>query len=197
MKKVLYLEDSVTSQLLMRKYLDGLCHLVTVVDLRSGMSALRHEAFDLLLSDFLLPDGDATAFIHHVRREEATRNLPIIVVSSSMDEALIDRVLKAGANEALSKPLNLPQLRGLVECMLTTPYVRKNEGSVTGVNCFQWATKDAVIQYCHELDLKLSGPTQEDVSLLMAAALTERAAQGAALGFAYQETVVTHTLRRC
>ena len=196
MKKVLYLEDSATSQLLMRRYLSGLCELVTAAELRVGAAMLQEQTFDLLISDFLFPDGDTTGLIHQVRRAEGTKDLPIIVVSSSMDEALMDRVLKAGANEALRKPLDAQQIRALVERMLTAPYVRKAEGSVTGVNCFQWATKEAVFQFCHELDLTLSGRTQDEVSRLMAAALKERAAQGAALGFAYQETVITHTLRR-
>jgi len=196
MKKVLYVEDSVTSQMLMRRYLSGVCELLTASDRKTGATMLREQTFDLLIADFLFPDGDTTNLIHQVRRTEATKDMPVIVVSSSMDEALVDRVLKAGANDAMRKPLDACQIRTLVERMLAAPYRRKTEGGITGVNCFQWATKDAVFQFCQELDLTLSAPTEEEVSRRMIAALTERVAQGAALGFTYQETVITHTLRR-
>ena len=196
MKKVLYVEDSVTSQKLMRRFLSGVCELETATELKVGSALVREKTYDLLILDFLFPDGDSMPLLHQARGAAATKTTPIIVVSSSMDELLVDRVLKAGANDALRKPFEAYRIRALVERMLTAPYMRPSQTSMVSVNCFQWATKDAVYQYCHELDLTLSAPSEAEVSRLMAAALQERVTRGAALGFAYQEIVVTHTLRQ-
>ena len=96
MKQVLYVEDSATSQLLMRKYLAGMCELTITPSLRTATTLLAERSFYLLISDFLFPEGDAIDLIQLTRKAESSKVMPIIVVSGSMDGALLSRVLKAG-----------------------------------------------------------------------------------------------------
>lgn len=195
MKQVLYVEDSATSQLLMRKYLAGICELTITPSLRMAMSMLGERTFDLLISDFLFPEGDALDLLLFVRRTEATKAMPIIVVSSSMDGALLSRVLKAGANEGMSKPLPTAEFRAVVTRMLETPYVRSLERAVCGVTCFQWAARGTISQFCPELNLMISGPTKDDVSKRMLEVLKDKLAQGVDLGYTNHEVVVTHVVQ--
>jgi len=194
MKKVLYVEDSATSQLLMRKYLEGMCELTITPSLHTAEDLLTERSFDVLITDFLFPGGDAMDLIRHVRKTEATRALPIVVISSSMDGALLSRVLKTGANEGLSKPLVLAEFRAVVSRMFEAPYVHSLEHSVCSVPCFQWITHDAVFQFCPELNLTVSGPTKDAVTRQMVTALQDRLAQGVDLGYTNHEEVVTHVL---
>jgi len=195
MKQVLYVEDSATSQLLMRKYLASICELTITPSLRMAVSLVAEHKFDLLISDFLFPEGDALDLLQHVRRSEATKAMPIVVVSSSMDGALLSRVLKAGANEGLSKPLATAEFRSVVTRMLEEPYVRSMESAICSVSCFQWATRGAISQFCPELNLTVTGPTKEDVSARMLAALKEKLGQGIDLGYTNHEMVVTHVVQ--
>lgn len=171
MKQVLYVEDSATSQLLMRKYLAGICELTITPSLRMAVSLLGERQFDLLISDFLFPEGDALDLIQQARKTDALKAMPIIVISSSMDGALLSRVLKAGANEGLSKPLNTAEFRNVVTRMLNEPYVRSMERAISSVTCFQWASRGVIFQYCPELNLTVSGQTKDEVSRQMQAAL--------------------------
>jgi CheY-like chemotaxis protein len=195
MKQVLYVEDSATSQLLMRKYLAGICDLTITPSLRMAVSLLAERQFDLLISDFLFPEGDALDLIQQARKTEALKAMPVIVISSSMDGALLSRVLKAGANEGLSKPLNTAEFRMVVTRMLSDPYVRSMEKTICSVTCFQWVTRGVVSQYCPELNLTLTGATKEEVTKQMQAALQLRLAQGAELGFTNHESLVTHVVQ--
>lgn len=195
MKQVLYVEDSATSQLLMRKYLAGVCELTITPSLRMALSLLAERSFDLLISDFLFPEGDALDLIQHAKRTEATKQMPVVVVSSSMDGALLSRVLKAGANEGMSKPLSTAEFRSVVMRMLDAPYVRSLEHAICSVACFQWATRGTVSQFCPELNLTITGPTKEDVTKRMLAALQERMAQGVDFGYTNHETVVSHVVQ--
>src|SRR5882757_2446492 len=192
MKQVLYVEDSATSQLLMRKYLVGLCDLTITPSLRMAISLLAERHFDLLISDFLFPEGDALDLIHHVRRTETLKDMPVIVISSSLDGTLLSRVLKAGANEGMSKPLNTAEFRAIVTRMLTLPYVRSLDHALTGVSCFQWVSRGTVSQFCPELNLLLTGPSKDDVAKRMLGAIQERLAQGTELGYTSHEAIVTH-----
>ena len=195
MKQVLYVEDSATSQLLMRKYLAGLCELTVTPSLRTAVSLVTERKFDLLVSDFLFPEGDALDLMQLVRNTEATKMMPIVVVSSSMDGALLSRVLKAGANEGMSKPLATAEFRAVVMRMLEAPYVRSLDHAICSVACFQWVSRGTFSQFCPELNLTLSGPTREDVSKRMLAALQERLALGDDFGYTAHEAVVTHVVQ--
>jgi CheY-like chemotaxis protein len=195
MKQVLYVEDSATSQLLMRKYLAGICELTITPSLRMAASLLVERSFDLLVSDFLFPESDALDLMQQVRKAEATKAMPIVVVSSSMDGALLSRVLKAGANEGMSKPLTTAEFRSVVMRMLEAPYVRSLEHAICSVTCFQWAARGTISQFCPELNLTITGPTKDDVSKRMLMALQERLAQGVDLGYTNHEMVVTHVVQ--
>jgi len=195
MKQVLYVEDSATSQLLMRKYVAGMCELTITPSLRMAMSLLSERKFDLLISDFIFPEGDALDLIQLSRKSEATKDMPIIVISGSMDGALLSRVLKAGANEGLSKPLATDEFRAVVTRMMSDPYVRSMERAICSVTCFQWAVRGSVSQYCPELNLLFTAATKDEVSKQMLAALQERLTQGADVGYTNHEMVVTHVVQ--
>lgn len=195
MKQVLYVEDSATSQLLMRKYVTGMCELTITPSLRMALSLLTERKFDLLIADFLFPEGDALDLIQYLRKAEETKDMPIIVISGSMDGALLSRVLKAGANEGLSKPLATNEFRAVVTRMMTEPYVRSMERAICSVTCFQWSLRGSVAQFCPELNLLYTGATKDEVSKQMLAGLQERMAQGADVGYTNHEMVVTHVVQ--
>jgi len=195
MKQVLYVEDSATSQLLMRKYLAGICDLTITPSLRMAASLLAERTFDLLISDFLFPEEDALDLIQQARRTDALKAMPVVVISSSMDGALLSRVLKAGANEGLSKPLNTAEFRSVVTRMLSEPYVRSMERTICSVTCLQWAMRGIIFQFCPELNLTVSGATKEEVTRQMQTALQDRLAQGTELGYTNHEALVTHVVQ--
>jgi CheY-like chemotaxis protein len=197
MKQVLYVEDSATSQLLMRKYLQSACELTITPSPRAGLALAQERHFDLIITDYLFPDGDALDLITCLRRSKNTHELPIVVVSSSMDATLLNRVLKAGANDGIAKPLPAGEFRTMVERMLTGPYVRAPEKTLTSVTCFQWASLGEFHEFCPELGIHLSGHERDDTNARMSAAIEQQLAEGARLGFITHERAVTHIISAC
>jgi CheY-like chemotaxis protein len=195
MKHVLYVEDSATSQLLMRKYLNSSHELTITPSPRAALELMEQRTFHLIVTDFLFPDGDAIDFITHVRRKHEPLRVPILVVSSSMDATLLNRLLKAGANDGLAKPLPTAAFRAMVERLFAEPYVRTPEKSLTSVTCFQWVQSDQFHEYCPELGLHCTGESREAVGRRMFEMLREQIGKGAKLGFATHERVVTHVVQ--
>jgi DNA-binding response OmpR family regulator len=196
MKQILYVEDSMMAQMLMQRYLKDIGEL-TIVSLPSeARPVLEQRRFDLVISDFIFPQGDALGLINYVRRSHSVMELPIIVVSSCMDDILLDRVLKQGANDGMTKPLNAKDFRDLVERMLAKPFVRTTERQVVGVYCFEWQAGGRAYQYCPELDLKVSGESPAQAAASMSAKVEEAVAAGQELGHVWREAVVTHVVRR-
>lgn len=74
-----------------------------------------HQAFDLLLMDLGLPDGDGQTLLEEVRR---SNSLPSIVISARPQETSKIRLLDAGADDYLVKPFSLGELLARIRVAL-------------------------------------------------------------------------------
>lgn len=89
---------------------------VSAGDLASAKALLRKEKVSLCLTDMQLPDGNGLSLVQHIQAEYPHVPVAVITAFGSMDTAI--NALKAGAFDFVSKPVNLEQLRGLVETAL-------------------------------------------------------------------------------
>jgi CheY-like chemotaxis protein len=79
----------------------------------SGQEALARvyeEPPDLILLDLKMPDMDGYEVIRRLRREQATRDIPVLVITgSSFDDARV-RVVGMGVKHMLTKPFTIETL---------------------------------------------------------------------------------------
>jgi DNA-binding response OmpR family regulator len=178
----------------MRRFLKGACELVGVRTITDARNVLRERPFPLVITDFLFPEGDAIEFITEIRSTRSPTELPVLVVSCAMDRVLEGRVLKAGANEALAKPVDPDELRALVERLLSDPFVREQSHGVVGACCFQWQRGAEFYQYCPELNLTVSGSSRDDAMQQMYDALAAAVAEGRDIGSTRHESLANHVI---
>ena len=88
-------------------------------DLAAAYQALAVESFDLCLSDMNLPDGNGLELVSFIQEKHAQLPIAIITAYGSVDTAI--SALKQGAFDFVSKPVDLEQLRGLVQSALKVP----------------------------------------------------------------------------
>jgi two-component system response regulator PilR (NtrC family) len=88
----------------------------TAPDLASARSLLARHQPNLCLTDMNLPDGNGIELVQWIQQN--TPNTPVAVITAygSMDTAI--ESLKAGAFDFVSKPVELPRLRELVNSAL-------------------------------------------------------------------------------
>ncbi len=195
MNEVLYVEDSTTSQLLMRKYLEGIAALAIAPSLDAAVQLLRERRFKLMIADYNFPEGNSLQLIQYVRTSPVHHNMPVIVISSSMDGPMLTRILRAGANDGQLKPLRIAEFRALVTQMLAAPFFRSLDHPVIDVFCFQWRSHLGVHQFCPELNLTVTGPTKEEAGDRMRAALREYSGrEGVTLGRISDGLIVRHMI---
>ncbi|MCC6614167.1 MAG: PAS domain S-box protein [Anaerolineae bacterium] len=102
--RALILEDSRSDALLLVRELRRAGYLVehTQVDNADAMiSALETEAWDIILSDFSMPNFSATAALELVKARHL--DIPFIIVSGTMGEETAVEAMKAGANDYFPK----------------------------------------------------------------------------------------------
>ena len=89
---------------------------VAAPDVESALAALADGEFDLCLTDMQLPDGNGIELVQHINAHHAGLPVAVITAFGSMDTAI--NALKAGAFDFVQKPVDLEQLRALVETAL-------------------------------------------------------------------------------
>jgi two-component system KDP operon response regulator KdpE len=89
--------------------------MVVAGDVAEAIRRWEAERPDLILLDLGLPDGDGTTIIRRVRRESTT---PILVLSARGSEPDKVAALEAGADDYVTKPFGLGELRARIAALL-------------------------------------------------------------------------------
>ena len=84
-------------------------------DVAGALRAWDAERPDLILLDLGLPDLDGSAVVRHVRRDAIT---PILILSARADERVKVATLEAGADDYVTKPFGMDELRARIGAVL-------------------------------------------------------------------------------
>jgi DNA-binding response OmpR family regulator len=116
---ILVVDDDVKIVRLVRTYLerDGF-GVITARDGAAALQAIERHAPALVVLDLMLPELDGRAVTRAVRRDEASRSIPILVLSAR--GSTIDRIagLEDGADDYLPKPFSPSELVVRVKAIL-------------------------------------------------------------------------------
>ena len=84
-------------------------------DVAAALRAWDADRPDLVLLDLGLPDRDGATIIRHIRREAST---PILVLSARVDEVEKVAALEARADDYVTKPFGMAELRARLAALL-------------------------------------------------------------------------------
>ena len=93
----------------------------TVVRARDGEEALqaaRENVPDLAVLDVRMPKLDGYEVTRALRAEEATRRMPIILLTAKVQDGDVQRGFEAGADDYVRKPFSPQELRSRVQAIL-------------------------------------------------------------------------------
>ena len=69
---------------------------------------LAEQMPDLIFLDIRLPRMDGLVFLEQLRKDDRTRNIPVVIVSNYSEQELVSRGLQLGALEYLVKSQTTP-----------------------------------------------------------------------------------------
>ena len=136
MKKysILVVEDDADIQQLVSYNLVKAGFNVTCADSgEEALSVLAHERVDAMVLDLMLPGKDGNEVCRTVRSKEATRSLPIIMLTAKGEEDDIVTGLDSGADDYVTKPFSPRVLIARIEAALRrkTEAAQPDEGQVS------------------------------------------------------------------
>ena len=122
MSRILIVDDSPSQLLGIQRVVETMGHEVfTATDGNAGLAAAQAHLPDLILMDVVMPNLNGFQATRTLKRQAATRHIPVILITTKNQET--DRLwgLRQGATAYISKPVAENELRALIEQTLTNP----------------------------------------------------------------------------
>ncbi len=136
---IVLIEDDDGHARLIHKNLQRVGVLNAIVHMRTGLEALDHirravrddHSRTVVVLDLNLPDIDGFEVLRQLKEHEATRSIPIVVLTTTDDPKDVDRCYALGCNVFMTKPVGYDVFSEAIRklgLMLTTvrvPHVKE------------------------------------------------------------------------
>jgi len=117
--RILTIEDNPANMKLASLLLRNAGHTVLcAVDAESGLTLARGEKPDLILMDIQLPGIDGLAATALLKKDPATAAIPIIALNAMAMKQDQEKILAAGCDAYIAKPLRYLELYAAIDCLL-------------------------------------------------------------------------------
>jgi DNA-binding NtrC family response regulator len=127
--RILIVDDDPYFLRVLSRILSGEDYQVSTADgAVEACQLLREKAFDVVISDLRLPDGDGLSILQEIR--EAGNEVPVVILTAYGEVDSYLSAMNAGATEYLNKPVKSAELLTVVRnCLRARGAVRGNSVS--------------------------------------------------------------------
>lgn len=117
-EKVLIVDDEVMNIELLRAYLDEKYEVVSATDGHGALEKVKNEMPDIILLDVMMPEMNGYQVCEHLKNDEETQFIPVIMVTALSGRNDWISGIEAGADEFLTKPVNKLELLTRINSLL-------------------------------------------------------------------------------
>ncbi len=90
-------------------------NVMVAFDAMQALMRARQAAPSAMVLDINMPGGTGVEALKKVRLMSSTSQIPVIVVTGAMDARVAEEVKRLGAEEFLTKPIELPRLQEAID----------------------------------------------------------------------------------
>jgi PAS domain S-box-containing protein len=123
--RVVWVDDNTDMREYVTRLLNDRYDVHAVSDGMEALAAIRDRTPDLVLADVMMPRLDGFELLHALRADDATRNVPVILMSARAGEEARLEGLRAGADDYLVKPFNSRDLQARVDVAISLATERR------------------------------------------------------------------------
>jgi two-component system phosphate regulon response regulator PhoB len=105
-------------------------HVVEAADASAALTALGDRLPDLILLDWMLPGQSGVEFARRLKRDDATRDVPIIMLTAKGEEQDKLRGFEAGVDDYVSKPFSTKELLARIRAVTRRAHVHGGQQAV-------------------------------------------------------------------
>ena len=120
MARVLIIEDNVANMKLAKFLLQSAGHTVlAATDAEAGLTVARDEQPDLILMDIQLPGMDGLEATALLKKQDATRAIPVIALTALAMKGDEERIRAAGCDGYIAKPMRYQEFLATIAFQLS------------------------------------------------------------------------------
>jgi DNA-binding response OmpR family regulator len=93
-------------------------NVITASDGQKAIEAAREHQPDLAVLDVMMPGMNGYEVTRALRADQATAQIPVILLTARVQEADVSRGFEAGADDYLRKPFSPQELRSRVQAII-------------------------------------------------------------------------------
>lgn len=118
--RVLIADDSAAARNHMRRVLEniGVRDITHASNGHEAVAKLQERQFDLLVTDFHMPEMDGRELVAYIRRQSNQPNLPVLMVTSETDHRQLAAAERAGVSAVCNKVFEPKNVRKILEKIL-------------------------------------------------------------------------------
>lgn len=114
----------------------------SAVDIAAAKSLFGQHRFDICLTDMRLPDGDGLELVEWMQRHASGTPVAVITAHGNVETAV--QALKLGAFDFISKPLDLGNLRNIVDNALRIDAAKHQASKLLGESARMHELRDMI-----------------------------------------------------
>lgn len=127
MRTLLVADDNRLSRELVRDVLESAdCRVLEASNGQEALERMEETRLDLVLLDLEMPLKDGFAVLAAIRSDPRFSGIPVMAVTARVMQFDRDRIVRAGFDRYLGKPINTAEMRRHVSELLSVP--RQGEG---------------------------------------------------------------------
>ncbi len=114
--RVLVVDDSLASRNHLRRLLEelGISRITECVDGRQAVAVLQESMFDLVITDYNMPEMDGRELTEYIRTQSWQAEVPVLMVTSEQNMGRLAAVERAGVSAICDKPFEASNIRRLI-----------------------------------------------------------------------------------
>jgi signal transduction histidine kinase len=122
--RVLIVDDEASNIAILDRLFRNEYKTTTAMNGQAAIDLLQKEPFDLVLLDIMMPLISGLEVLKFIRQNPGTADIPVILISARMDENDIVEGFTIGANDYVTKPFRLAELRARARTQLTLKHLQ-------------------------------------------------------------------------
>ena len=126
--KLLLAEDDKPLGMILKAFFDSKGFSTTICSNgEEALQALGASPFDLCITDIMMPVMDGYEVLEHLRANDATKELPVVILSALNSNDDVKRGFDLGANDFITKPIIMDKLLDSIAKQVNAIWEKKTQ----------------------------------------------------------------------
>ncbi len=134
-KNILVVEDEEDILSLIEYHLSNEGYTVSCAESgETGLELATQTIPDLMILDLMLPGLDGLTVLRHLKNDQKTSEIPVIILTAKGEDRDIVQGLELGADDYLTKPFNMNVLQARIKAVMRRSQTKPNDDEIVAIH---------------------------------------------------------------